>query len=139
MFLGTIAPGRRLELAAETLALVCRHSWPGNVRELRNALEHAAAVSSGEIILPWHLPRDLREQVAVTRDTASLETALGGWVDELLRTGADYDRIHDRLETLLLRHLLARFEHKPTALARALGMNRVTLRKKCREFFGSGT
>ena len=33
-----------------------RYSWPGNVRELRNAMERAALLSSGEFILPEHLP-----------------------------------------------------------------------------------
>jgi hypothetical protein len=32
------------------------YSWPGNVRELRNAMERAALLSRGELILPEHLP-----------------------------------------------------------------------------------
>src|SRR5258705_5901450 len=33
-----------------------RYAWPGNVRELRNAMERAALLSRGELILPEHLP-----------------------------------------------------------------------------------
>ena len=33
-----------------------RYSWPGNVRELRNAMERAALLSRGEMIMPEHLP-----------------------------------------------------------------------------------
>src|SRR5579864_2674947 len=33
-----------------------RYSWPGNVRELRNAMERAALLSLGELILPEQLP-----------------------------------------------------------------------------------
>jgi DNA-binding NtrC family response regulator len=33
-----------------------RYRWPGNVRELRNAMERAALLSRGEIVLPEHLP-----------------------------------------------------------------------------------
>lgn len=33
-----------------------RYRWPGNVRELRNAMERAALLSRGEIVLPAHLP-----------------------------------------------------------------------------------
>ena len=33
-----------------------RYPWPGNVRELRNAMERAALLSRGELILPEHLP-----------------------------------------------------------------------------------
>jgi DNA-binding NtrC family response regulator len=36
------------------------HTWPGNVRELRNAMERAALLSGGELILPEHLPARLR-------------------------------------------------------------------------------
>src|SRR4030095_12141160 len=33
-----------------------RYPWPGNVRELRNAMERAALLSRGELILEEHLP-----------------------------------------------------------------------------------
>ena len=37
-----------------------RYPWPGNVRELRNAMERAALLSRGELILPEHLPARVR-------------------------------------------------------------------------------
>jgi DNA-binding NtrC family response regulator len=37
-----------------------RYQWPGNVRELRNAMERAALLSLGELILPEHLPSRVR-------------------------------------------------------------------------------
>jgi DNA-binding NtrC family response regulator len=37
-----------------------RYAWPGNVRELRNAMERAALLSRGEMILPEHLPARIR-------------------------------------------------------------------------------
>ena len=137
VFLGALAPGRQLQLAASTLELFRRHCWPGNIRELRNVLEHAAAVSAGDLILRQHLPRELREQVEVARESAALKTALDHWLDQQLRAGAGYDDLLDQLDAILLRNLLARFQDKPTVLARALKINRVTLRKKCRKFFGS--
>jgi DNA-binding NtrC family response regulator len=133
VFLCTIAPGRPLRLSPETLDLFDRHAWPGNVRELRNALEHAAAVCSGDTIFRQHLSRDFRDQPPPAQDSADLQAALAGWLDGQLRADADYDAIHTRLETLLLRNLMSRYKQKPTVLARALNMNRVTLRKKCRE------
>ncbi len=135
VFLGTIAPGRQLQLSPDAAALLREHSWPGNVRELRNVLEHAIAVSSGGTIFPQHLPRDLRGGGKSGSQAAGLETALRGWIDEQLRTGAHYEQIHDRIEAMLLRMLLSRFGDKPTVLARVLNMNRVTLRRKCRELF----
>jgi two-component system response regulator HydG len=41
------------------------YRWPGNVRELRNAMERAALLSRGEIVLPEHLPARIVAHVAV--------------------------------------------------------------------------
>ena len=132
-FLATLAPDRATRLSPPAAALLQRHLWPGNVRELRNVLEHAIAVSNGGVILPQHLPRALRdlEESAAPSDHP-LENALSHWLQGKLRTGASYREMHDELEALVLRHLLAHFGGKPTVFARATKMNRVTLRRKCR-------
>lgn len=48
------------ELSEEALNLFRRYNWPGNIRELRNAVEHALAVSQGNIVVPSDLPAALR-------------------------------------------------------------------------------
>ena len=127
-----LAAGRgQLALAPETVALLSHHDWPGNLRELRNALEHAAAVCTGPMILPGHLPRALHEAAQTAPDLdARLRGVLAEWLDTKLAAKVDYDAIHDALEGHVLRHLLERFAGKPTILARETNMNRVTLRKK---------
>lgn len=123
--------GRPLAFAPETVLALQAHEWPGNLRELRNALEHAAAVCTGPIILPQHLPRELREQAEHAPGAEQrLATVLAEWLDQRLAEKADYDTMHDAIEGMALRHLLARFDGKPTVLARETNMNRVTLRKK---------
>lgn len=52
------------------------YSWPGNVRELRNAMERAALVSRGEIILPEHLPKRIRAEMESIKNNASEIVAL---------------------------------------------------------------
>lgn len=42
--------------SATVTAGLMRYRWPGNVRELKNAMERAALLSRGEIVLPAHLP-----------------------------------------------------------------------------------
>ena len=129
--LGSLTRERAVALSPAALDLLARHSWPGNVRELRNVLEHAVAVCSGPVILPQHLPRDVRESAeAAPASPAALEAALGAWLDGQLLAGASYDAMHDGIEQMALRHLLAHFGGKPTVLARETKMNRVTLRKK---------
>ena len=56
--------------------------------------------------------------------------ALGAWLDAKVDAGLPYKELHEELESMALRHLLKRFDNKPTILARETKMNRVTLRKK---------
>ena len=81
--------------------------------------------------MPAHLPRDLREHAGSAHSPDNrLTTALADWLDTRLSEKAAWRDIHDTLEDMALRHLLTRFEGKPTVLARETKMNRVTLRKK---------
>jgi two-component system response regulator AtoC len=43
-------------IASSALSKLAAYGFPGNLRELRNAMEHAAAVCEGDLILPEHLP-----------------------------------------------------------------------------------
>ncbi|HWX20804.1 MAG TPA: sigma-54 dependent transcriptional regulator [Candidatus Binatia bacterium] len=58
-FITEFARGKARFSSAVTDCLT-RYSWPGNVRELRNAMERAALLSRGELILPEHLPARVR-------------------------------------------------------------------------------
>jgi DNA-binding NtrC family response regulator len=50
----------KARLASSAADCLARYRWPGNVRELRNAMERAALMSLGELILPEHLPTKVR-------------------------------------------------------------------------------
>ncbi len=131
--LGAISPGRSLQLSPAVLEIFQAHAWPGNVRQLRNALEHAAAVAGGPVVLPRHLPREFRDAPPSPESaTGDLDRALAAWLDQKAGAGATYRQIHDELEAMALRHLLARYGGKPTVLARELQINRVTLRRRSR-------
>jgi DNA-binding NtrC family response regulator len=128
---------QRPQLSADALAVLQRHTWPGNVRELRNALEHAAAVCSGPLILEQHLPAELRAAAAGPAGqgpAGGLGAALRPWVAAQLPFGSDYETLHGQLEAELLAALLPHFGGRPTLLARQLGMHRATLRKKLRAY-----
>jgi DNA-binding NtrC family response regulator len=58
-FLDEFTQGRA-KLSSSVTACLERYSWPGNVRELRNAMERAALLSRGELIMPEHLPARIR-------------------------------------------------------------------------------
>jgi DNA-binding NtrC family response regulator len=73
-FLGQYARGKA-RLSAGVTECLRRYSWPGNVRELRNAMERAALLSRGDVLLPEHLPTRVRagEARPVTVDLEKLE------------------------------------------------------------------
>jgi DNA-binding NtrC family response regulator len=73
-FLAQFARGKA-RLSAGVTECLRRYSWPGNVRELRNAIERAALLSRGDVLLPEHLPTRVRagEPRPVTVDLEKLE------------------------------------------------------------------
>jgi len=135
--LANLARDRQLALATETVDQLQQYEWPGNVRELRNVLERAAAVCTGPVILPTHLPAEIARAGAAAAGANAdasprLDASLRDWLDQRLADGKDYDALLGELEGRLLALLLPRYDHKPTYLARALNLNRATLRKRLR-------
>ncbi|MDB6037395.1 MAG: Transcriptional regulatory protein ZraR [Verrucomicrobiales bacterium] len=77
-FIAIFSEGRA-RFSAAMIEQLERYSWPGNVRELRNAMERAALLSRGELILPEHLPARIRE----VAENPTTKTATGHRLDEL--------------------------------------------------------
>jgi two-component system response regulator AtoC len=57
-------------ISAEAARLLLAHQWLGNVRELKNAMERAAVLVEGSVLLPAHLP----EKIAKLEETLPLAT-----------------------------------------------------------------
>ena len=135
--LANLAPDRDVSISEEALRSMQDYEWPGNVRELRNVLERAVAVCTGRVLLATHLPEHMRSRAMATEGRPEagdrLDEILGVWIDERIPTCPDYATLQGELEGKLLRALLPRFENKPTLLARALQMNRSTLRRRLRD------
>jgi two-component system nitrogen regulation response regulator GlnG/two-component system response regulator AtoC len=70
------------------------------------------------------------------RLVGELEAAIGRWLDAQLsltpEASWNHDDLMDGIEAVALKHLLGRFEMRPTRMAAALRMNRATLRQKLR-------
>ncbi len=103
---------------AECLA---RYSWPGNVRELRNAMERAALLSLGELVLPEHLPTKLR---------AATETAA-----PVAATDAEH---LGEIERQAIVQALRKHNFNRTETAKALGISRRALIYKLQRFRQEG-
>lgn len=102
-----------------------RYSWPGNVRELRNVVERALLLSSGDTIAGAVVQRALPQaahSLTVGSNGSSAVTSdgpLAGRVEAFER------------ETLLAE--LKRNHHHMTNTAKALGLERSHLYKKCQQ------
>ncbi|MDB6018675.1 MAG: Response regulator of zinc sigma-54-dependent two-component system [Pedosphaera sp.] len=86
------------------------YKWPGNVRELRNAMERAALLSRGELILPEHLPTRVR--------TMAQELPAG--------EAPDLERLEE-VEQQAIMQALRKHSFNRTETAKALGISRRAL------------
>jgi len=129
----------RKRLGADAVAVLEAHDWPGNVRELENLMRRLAALSRDEWIDAATLRAALGEGIStpsVTRDPG-IEAAVRARLERIaieepqaLDDGSLYDRIIGEVERPLLEAMLARHQNNQLRAARALGINRNTLRKR---------
>jgi DNA-binding NtrC family response regulator len=126
-----------IEITAPALAAMQTYEWPGNIRELKYVLDHAHAMSQGGPLFPGHLPPHVAASISPTATptvSGELNAAISRWIDtqmELMPPDSwQYDEWTEQIESALLKHLLDKFEQKPTRLAAALRINRSTLRQK---------
>jgi nitrogen regulation protein NR(I) len=121
----------------EAERMITHYSWRGNIRELENVMKRALVLAVSGPILPDHLPDHLVDEL---RDTASANERWEQRLDQLI---LDYlaanpwkaeDNLHDRLIQSLEKHLfeilLNHYSGKQVPTAKALGINRNTLKRK---------
>jgi DNA-binding NtrC family response regulator len=118
-FIAVFSEGRA-RFSAAMIEQLERYSWPGNVRELRNAMERAALLSRGELILPEHLPARIREAA----ENLTTRTPPGHRLDELQ---------NEAIAQALQKHKFNR-----TDTAKALGISRRALIYKLQHLRESG-
>jgi DNA-binding NtrC family response regulator len=87
-----------------------RYAWPGNVRELRNAMERAALLSRGELILAEHLPARIQDGAGPRPPAEAVEPA----------------RLEE-IERQAIVQTLRKFQFNRTETAKALGISRRAL------------
>jgi len=100
-------------IAPEALELLVRHDWPGNVRELENTVERLVVLSSG----------------------TSIEMGDLTFAGTILSPGAEGSSLSLKdLERDHIIQTLQRFDGHKSETARALGIDRKTLREKLRRY-----
>ncbi|MBS0285258.1 MAG: sigma 54-interacting transcriptional regulator, partial [Proteobacteria bacterium] len=115
------------------------HDWPGNVRELENLMRRLAALSRDDRISAGEIREMLGEPATALTSVpaAAIDDAVRAYIDRLARTepkvlddGTLYDRLIAEVERPLIEAMLARFGGNQLRAARAMGLNRNTLRKR---------
>jgi len=115
------------QLSAAARALLHAHRWPGNLRELRNVLDFARAVCSGGCIVPEDLPDGLAG-AAVAGDAPPTSVPLARPASAWQSPGE-----HPPEAVLLLQYLRAA-QWNVSAVARQLGLSRMTLYRRMHRF-----
>jgi two-component system nitrogen regulation response regulator NtrX len=111
------------KLSPEAIAELERYAWPGNVRELRNVVERVLLLSPGDMVDAETVRRAL-PGAAVGGGTASAKIAL------------EMGTLAQRVEAFERETLLAELKlhhHHMTNTAKALGLERSHLYKKCQQ------
>jgi len=110
---------RTKHFSAEALDILKHYAWPGNVRELRNVVERVLLLSNAETITAGEVEMAL----PAVRNDATVPSVENGTLAHRIES---FER-----EVLLAE--LRRHHHHMTNVARALGLERSHLYKKCQQ------
>ncbi|MBI5116568.1 sigma 54-interacting transcriptional regulator [Candidatus Poribacteria bacterium] len=98
-------------VSPEVLAALMNHSFPGNVRELENIIEHAFVLCRNGLIMPEHLPQNMRPETSKMAQTSSLANI-------------------QEIEAHFIKEALRRHDGNRSVTARELGIHKTTLWRK---------
>jgi len=124
-------------LAPESIRIFNSYSWRGNIRELENVIKRAVVLAGSGPILPEHLPDHLVEAGSqLVEADGRFENRLNRLIREYLaqnqetQDGHIYDNLVQSLEKQLFKIMLDKHFGKQVSVAKALGINRNTLKRK---------
>jgi two-component system nitrogen regulation response regulator GlnG len=128
----------RRMLADDAMAALAAYDWPGNVRELENLMRRLAVLARDEVIDGPTIHALLGGPRAVVGATDNgIADAVRQLIERIARErpgaledGTLYDRVISEVERPLIEAMLARHGHNQLRAARAMGINRNTLRKR---------
>jgi len=112
------------EFAEDAIAMLQRYSWPGNVRELRNIVERLVLLAEGQKVSAEDVQLVLPAAIAPPHDNASSSLAAA--------SGTLAARTESFEKEVLLAEI-RRHNFHMTNVARALGLERSHLYKKCQQ------
>ncbi len=128
----TLSSGK-IYLSPDVERILGGYHWSGNIRELENVIKRALMLALSGPILPEHLPPHLQEDVT-TDDEGQWDERLNQLLKDFLlnnhEEGTIYETLVQKIEKHLFEILLSKYSGKQVATAKALGINRNTLKRK---------
>jgi len=119
------------KLSPEAIAELERYAWPGNVRELRNVVERVLLLAPGDVVEA----ETVRRALPGAASAAGGFGAVGGGTASS-RIALEMGTLAQRVEAFERETLLAELKlhhHHMTNTAKALGLERSHLYKKCQQ------
>ena len=124
-------------LSPETLKILNSYSWRGNIRELENIIKRAVVLASSGPILSEHLPEHIISEDFKTTGTDNLlnvrfrQLILEFFLkNQEAQDGKIYEEIIQLVERELFEVALEKHSGKQVSVAKTLGINRNTLKRK---------
>ncbi len=125
-------------ISSEALNLLKSYSWPGNVRELENVLKKAAVLCKSPVLTKEDFPF-LEKAESVLPDVEKFEVELGHFLEIPFKLHQEFrNRLYPKIMELVEKHLvkkaLQETGNNQVRAAEILGINRITLRKRIKDF-----
>jgi len=114
-----------------------KYDWPGNVRELENAIRKSIAFTKSPYLTSYNLELNSNLNVSDIKQSPSLNDTLRDSVRGILQSDNNsnvYNQVVKEAEKILLEEALSESGWNRSKAARTLGINRLTLRRKLKEY-----
>lgn len=119
-----------LKISPSTRALLETYAWPGNVRELENAIERASYLIKGGVLLPEHLPEEIRAYQRRSVDVSKEISTSAGEQKVSVPLGTKFEA----MEEAFIRTTLEWLDGNRTKTAETLGIGIRTLQRKLKKY-----
>ncbi len=127
--------GDGVQVSPTARALMAAHRWPGNLRELRNVLEYARAVCENGLIEGSDLPDGFGNAAAGESDGSAAQATSAQRPNAASPVPPHpNDPHHLPLEAMLMRQYLRAAGWNLSAVARQLGVSRMTLYRRMEKY-----
>lgn len=130
-----------MDISPDVLVVLQSHNWPGNIRQLENIIQQAVMVSNGPVLNLSDLPESVRrtagvsrvgQQYAAERPPITVAATHVNGVEH--RPGSSLMQSRSEYERTLIQRTLEECRFNRSHTARKLGISRVTLHKKIKQY-----